>query len=373
MKTRLALTLMAALMLSACGTPAVSTTPPAEASPSPIPATTVLMVTAQVGTAQSGDGTSQPEGATPLPIPTSAPSTLIPTLASGESPIELKYKLLSQFPDLFFCDPDYYPVARGDEADRARQWFTGLKATLGGASAAGFQAILKHLGLSGLAAFSDEQILLIYREHKKLDAIQFDLAGNTGAGTADAVPADAVSAYQFQLQTEDQNKQGFVIQGQIDGNGVITVQQREPSLATCPICLAAHTRIDTPQGPVRVEDLRPGDVVWSVDGAGGRVPEVILKTRRTPVPANHRMAHVVVEDGQRTGQISELWASPGHPTSDGRRLGDLKVGDRLDGRRVMRIELEPYGQPATYDLLPAGVTGFYWANGILMGSTLGNP
>jgi hypothetical protein len=315
------------------------------------------MATTQAGTAFAGDGTSQPGEATPLPIPTSAAPTLIPTLASGASPIELKYKLLSQFPDLFFCDPDFYPVARNDEAALARQWFTGLQATLSRASAAGFQAILNHLGLGGLAAFSDEQILLIYREHKKLDAIQFDLAVN----------ADAVPVYQFQLQTEDKNKQGYVIQGEIDGSGVITVEQREPSMATCPICLAADTWIDTPQGPVKVEDLRPGDVVWSEDAAGVRLPEVILKTVRTPVPANHRMVHVTLEDGD------ELWASAGHPTSDGRRLGDLKVGDRLDGARVIRLELETYGQPATYDLLPAGETGFYWANGILMGSTLWNP
>ena len=29
-----------------------------------------------------------------------------------------------------------------------------------------------------------------------------------------------------------------------------------------------------------------------------------------------------------------------------------------------------YGEGATYDLLPSGDTGFYWANGILVSSTL---
>jgi hypothetical protein len=29
-----------------------------------------------------------------------------------------------------------------------------------------------------------------------------------------------------------------------------------------------------------------------------------------------------------------------------------------------------YAEPETYDVLPAGATGCYWANGILVGSTL---
>ena len=54
-------------------------------------------------------------------------------------------------------------------------------------------------------------------------------------------------------------------------------------------------------------------------------------------------------------------------------LGDLKVSDLLDGARVILIERLPYKGTATYDLLPSGDTGFYWANGILMGSTLTRP
>lgn len=36
-------------------------------------------------------------------------------------------------------------------------------------------------------------------------------------------------------------------------------------------CLAAGSRIDTPSGPVAVERLVPGDVVWGTDGRGNRV------------------------------------------------------------------------------------------------------
>jgi hypothetical protein len=69
----------------------------------------------------------------------------------------------------------------------------------------------------------------------------------------------------------------------------------------------------------------------------------------------------------------ELHASPGHPTADGRALGDLQAGDLLDGAYVVLMERLPYDGIATFDLLPSGDTGLYWANGILMGSTLADP
>jgi hypothetical protein len=129
-------------------------------------------------------------------------------------------------------------------------------------------------------------------------------------------------------------------------------------------CLSIHTTIDTPRGPVAVEDLRVGDLVWTVDASGARVPAAILKINKSFVPVSHQMAHVVLSDGR------ELWASPAHPTADGRTLGMLQQGDLLDGALVTQVELVIYGQPATYDILPAGATSFYWADGILMGSTL---
>lgn len=69
---------------------------------------------------------------------------------------------------------------------------------------------------------------------------------------------------------------------------------------------------------------------------------------------------------------TELWASPRHPAADGRIMGELDVGDLLDGARVTFIERVPYGGTAAYDILPPGGTGFHWANGMLMGSTLTN-
>jgi len=345
MKTIYSLTLTLALLLISCSllTPGIATPAPtasvATATNGPIVITAVSSTVVAI--------TALPDDSTPQPFPTAEPATPIPTLSSGISPTELKYKVLDQFPNIFFCDPDYYPVARADEADLARQKFPELQA-----NQEEFQAILNHNNLSGVTTFTDDQKLLIYREHKKLAAVQFALSGN---------------AYQFQLQIADNKSQGFIIKGLIDNQGAITVQKRDPSFPTCPICLAAHTQIDTPAGPVAVEDLRVGEAVWTVDVTGARVAATILKTVRVFVPTNHQLVHLILDDGR------ELWASPGHPTTDGRALGDLQPGDQLDGARVTRAERVAYNQPATYDLLPSGGTGFYWANGILIGSTLAQP
>ncbi len=323
-------TLVAASALPPVATPVVST-----AAVATIGGPVVITVL-------PANGTSPAVQTTPA---TPVPPTPLPTLPSGLSPTELKYHVLAAFPNLFFCDPDFYPVARaGGEEAQAQALFPAIQA-----NQEEFQAILAHNNLAGVTSFSSDQELLVYREHKKLQAVHFTLVG---------------SQYQFQLQTQDTKGQGQLVTGLINGNGDISAVQSQPSIATCPICLAAQTRIDTPRGPVAVTDLRPGDLVWTVDAAGARVAAPILQTVRVPVPPTHQMVHLALADGR------ELWASPGHPTTDGRSLGDLAPGDTLDGALVTLAERVSYGQPATYDLLPAGPTGFYWADGILIGSTL---
>jgi hypothetical protein len=42
----------------------------------------------------------------------------------------------------------------------------------------------------------------------------------------------------------------------------------------------------------------------------------------------------------------------------------------MDGGRVVSAERVAYTGGATFDVLPAGTTGAYWANGVLLGSTL---
>ena len=334
MKNRIAFTLILAIFLTGCGpnAPASSVSTPVE-------------ITAEVGTAIA---VPIDPSSTQVPFPTAGPPTPIPTLPSGSlSPTELKYAVLNQFRDFFFCDPDFYPVAREDEMTLALQRFLEVQA-----NQEEFQTILSQNGLTGVTSFSDDQKLLIYREHKKLNAIYFELVEDQ---------------FKFQIQTGAEGQQGDVITGTIDGNGSIAIQERTAGFPMCPICLAAGTLIETPRGAVSVENLRVGDPVWTMNEAGERVPAVILQAGSVKVPATHQVIHILLSDGR------ELWASPGHPTSDGRRLVDLNVGDVLDGASVTVIETMRYQGTATFDILPWGSTGFYWANGILLGSTLKAP
>src|SRR2546425_10570167 len=104
----------------------------------------------------------------------------------------------------------------------------------------------------------------------------------------------------------------------------------------CPICLARGTRIATPSGDIAVEDLKIGDVVWTRDATGARVAAPLLNIGSTPVPATHRVVQLRLSDGRAVD------VSPGHPTADGRKVGDLVAGDFYAGAVVVSAELRPY-------------------------------
>ncbi len=135
----------------------------------------------------------------------------------------------------------------------------------------------------------------------------------------------------------------------------------------CPICLASNTMIATLSGEVNVKDVKPGMRVWSVNARGEKIASTVLRISHTSVPKTHQVVHLVLIDGRN------VWVSPGHPTIDGTPVGDLRPGNRYDGTVVASAELVPYWDGYTYDLLPDHSTGAYWANGILLGSTLTQP
>jgi hypothetical protein len=157
----------------------------------------------------------------------------------------------------------------------------------------------------------------------------------------------------------------LMVSGSVRVNGEVTVTSRTPTGApNCPICLAAATLISTPTGSVRVTDIKAGMVVWTAGADGERIAAQVLEVGSIVVPAGHQMVHLVLADGRA------LLASPGHRTADGRQLGTLAAGDSLDGSTITTWELVPYAGDRTYDLLPAGETGTYWADGIQLASTL---
>src|SRR5439155_1009954 len=244
------LVLGVALVAGCGGAASLRTTPEPSASAASATAVTATITPSGTVTATAITGTIVPDLGTIPPNPTPAPSLTPSPAPGGLSQAQLKYRLIDQFGRLLFCDPDYYPVARGDEQALAHQRLPDIQK-----DAPTFSAILSHLGIAPDATYTSEQELAIYRDWKMLNALRLE-----------------------------------------------------------------------------------------------------------PVSAGFHF--LVLSDG-RTVDVS-----PGHPTADGRRVGDLVAGDAYDGAIVASADRVAYSGGATFDILPAGPTGAYWANGVVLGSTL---
>ncbi len=131
-----------------------------------------------------------------------------------------------------------------------------------------------------------------------------------------------------------------------------------------PPCLSCETLISTPEDNVSIVDLKLGMSVYTLDANGNKVIKQVEFVSKVTVPETHVLCHLIFSDGR------ELFVSGGHPTADGRDIYDLSPGDMFDGAELVSIEKIPYVAGYTYDLLPAGETGYYWANAVLLGSTL---
>lgn len=304
-------------------------------------AVVVAAVVAGCGATDRSPSLSLSPSASPSPNPS-------PSAGGTLSAAQQRLALIDQFGPLWFCDPDFYPVARDDEAALAVKRFDELRA-----DAPAFNAIVARLGAQPGDAFTADQKLGIYRTWKQLNAIVLD-PGADGRSRFDYLNAPAQGAAEGRRTT-----------GTIGSDGSITIEQEAPAGGpNCPICLARGTRIATPDGEVAVEDIRVGMPVWSIDANGRPFVATVVTVGRTPVAASHRVVRLVLGDGR------VVRASPGHPLADGRSLGNVRVGDTVDGATVVSATREPYGGGSTFDLLPSGPTGAYWADGIALGSTL---
>ncbi len=254
---------------------------------------------------------------------------------------ELKYRLIDKIGPPLFCGP---PVVRVPADGEAAQGVAALRSQ----DPASFDAIVRHekLDATHLTADDDRRIL---QQVQLLEVLRLQAEGQL---------------FRFDYIAGRPSPEHVV--GTIDAHGAISLETHDPTAfpgrGGCPICLAAGDRIATPNGEVPVAELRPGMLVWTID-AGRRVAAPISVVSHTPAPFGHRVIRVVLADGRA------VVASPGHPTGDGRRIGELDPGDLLDGSRVMTMDLIPYAGD-TWDLLPLSSTGQYWADGVLLGSTL---
>jgi len=254
---------------------------------------------------------------------------------------ELKYRLIDTIGAPLFCGP---PVVRMPSDGEAAQEVEALRSR----DSDTFDAIVRHekLDAAHLTANDERRIL------EQADVLQ--ALGLTAEG----------QLFRFDYIAGRPSPEHVV--GTIDGHGTISLESHDPTQfpgrGGCPICLAATARIATPNGEIPVAELHPGMLVWTID-AGHRVAAPISVVGHTRAPFGHRVIRVALADGRA------VVASAGHPTADGRRVGDLNPGDLLDGSRVLTTESLPYAGD-TWDLLPLSSTGEYWADGVLLGSTL---
>jgi hypothetical protein len=271
-----------------------------------------------------------------------------PPVGSPRTVDQLKFAVIDSVGPPIYCDPDFYPLARaGGEQASAIAKYPEIRA-----DAAIYATIVGHEHLPS-GDLTEEQKLVLYRAWKLLRALILT-EGQSGE-----------YSFTYRIQSASGSASYLMVSGTVRVDGVVTVPSRTPTTApNCPICLAAATLISTPNGDVRVTDVKPGMLVWTAGVDGTRVAVPVLEVGSMNVPATHQMVHLVLADSR------ELLASPGHRTADGRPLGSLRAGDALDGSTIVRWELVPYAGDRTYDLLPAGGTGTYWADGILLASTL---
>jgi hypothetical protein len=260
---------------------------------------------------------------------------------------QLKFKVMDAVGVPVFCDPDFYPIARlGGEQASADTYYPQIRA-----NTELYAAIVAHENLPS-GDLDEAQKLTVYRAFKRLRALLLTKGGDS-------------YTFEIRVQTKGANNAVELIDGSVRVDGVVTIGSRTPSgMPPCPICLAEATLIATPNGDVAVTNVRPGMLVWTASSDGRRVAAGVVEIGSMEVPSGHLMVHLRLADGR------ELLASPGHRTADGRPLGSLAMGDEVNGSKVTLWELVPYDGSRTYDLLPSGPTGEYWANGILLSSTL---
>jgi hypothetical protein len=283
-------------------------------------------------------------GTTATRSPTSSP-TSSPALRSLPA---LKLDVLSAVGGrLAFCDPDVYPIEHGTPLQNAEARLPQIQA-----DRAAYAAILAYEHISPGIALTSAEKIRINQDYKQLQVIQLEPAG---------------VSYRFDVLASVDQSGSPVTQmaGTVSRTGHVVVESRRPGrFPMCPICLAVGTLISTPQGPVPVQDMRTGGPVWTLDAGGRRLAATVLRTGHVDVPPWHRVLVITLADGRA------VTVSPGHPLPDGRPVAALRAGDALAGSVVVSIVPTAYAGGATWDLLPSGPTGTYFAGGIPLRSTL---
>lgn len=105
-------------------------------------------------------------------------------------------------------------------------------------------------------------------------------------------------------------------------------------------CLPEGTRIDTTSGPVKVEDLKSGDLITGFHGDPVRITQ-IHQYREDPATSRYLTVHFA--------NGSSFSVSPRHRI-DGTPAAELNVGEQCGSHLVTRIE-PLHGVSRSFDLL----------------------
>lgn len=213
-----------------------------------------------------------------------------------------------------------------------------------------YAAIIRRERLAPIPLTND-QIVAVYWDWLKLNAVRLSWDGN---------------AYDFAMFPESIKPEAlrYEMVGKVDVLGHVYDVRQSSAMGACPICLAAGSLISTPSGPIPVSKIVIGMHVWSASADGQPMDALVLETTSRLAAPGSQLIHVVLADGRH------ITASGPHEIADGRPLGSLRVGDEIQGVAIMQLDAVDDSFGFTYDLLPSGATGEYWADGILMRTTL---
>lgn len=123
------------------------------------------------------------------------------------------------------------------------------------------------------------------------------------------------------------------------------------------------TKIATPKGDVKIKNLKIGDEVWSTDYYGKRLKVKIKKLGKVYV-RNAQVLDIKLKDKRSISAVHK------HPDGSYKALLFYKVGDSLDGSEILKLERRRIEGDSLWDILPEGLMATYWANGVLLTSSM---
>jgi hypothetical protein len=211
---------------------------------------------------------------------------------------------------------------------------------------------------------------------------------------------DSVIAYEYQSENykiedvytwpillicfSDKNKVDMPEATPLDDGTFLYIEKNGNTFrGTQSICdfLTGETLISTHRGEIPISLLTPADSIYAADIKGDNKGYSLVRVlNKVQVSPYCEMICVKLADGR------QLTCGAGHGNLDyGNFTGDqpsvyfggIKVGDNIEGSKVINVERINYEGEYVYDVLPLGTNLYYWcaeywANGIRVKSHIAN-